>query len=79
MSQAEVTRSESIDEQEHARDDDKKPKSRRPASKSFPLILVFFAETWSRYCFSPAKIESMAVRLNGLSIVGCANSPLDQS
>ncbi|CAL5872276.1 uncharacterized protein PFLUO_LOCUS6537 [Penicillium psychrofluorescens] len=36
MSQAEVTGTESIDEQEHARDaDDKKPKSRRPANTAF--------------------------------------------
>ncbi|KAJ5928020.1 Meiotically protein [Penicillium verhagenii] len=36
MSQAEATRAESIDEQEHARaDGDKKPKSRRPANTAF--------------------------------------------
>lgn len=38
MSQ-EVTRAESIEEQERAREDgDKKPKSRRPASRSCDLI-----------------------------------------
>ncbi|KAJ5645529.1 Meiotically protein [Penicillium longicatenatum] len=36
MSQAEATRAESIDEQEHSRvDGDKKPKSRRPANTAF--------------------------------------------
>ena len=59
MSQ-QVTRSGSIEEQERAREDgDKKPKSRRPASKSWDLInplsptnlyqiLLFASKDWKR-------------------------------
>lgn len=73
MSQAEVTRPESIDDQERTREDDKKPKSRRPASRSNPFdILLSFANPF-RYCFSPATIESMAVRLNIVLATGCAD------
>lgn len=63
MSQAEVTRAESIDDQ-RARDGDgdKKPKSRRPAS-AHPLPASDSSQTniHLRYCVSPATIESLAV------------------
>lgn len=66
MSQAEVTRAESIDEQERARtaEGDKKPKSRRPASAHPPTSAprTFRKLTrCPRHCFSSATTESLAV------------------
>jgi hypothetical protein len=74
MSQAEVPRAESIDDQErvHAADGDKKPKSRRPASTRSPFTpepgihrLAFSRLTRRvlRYRFSTTAIKSLAVSL----------------
>lgn len=76
MSQPDMTRAESLDEQDpHRRENDgeKKPKNRRPAS-AYPRVFPFeesmtlFTDSanLSRHCFSAAASQGMAVSTSSL-------------